>query len=520
MLAVVVALVLFIACTNVANLMVARAIARDREMALRISIGAGKGRLIQLLLIESALMAVLSSLLGGIFAWWSAPFVVSRINPPDDPVRLNLPVDWRVLGFAVALNLFVVLLFGLLPAIRASGVQPMKALRGGESPRACRRSMSALVGLQVAFCVLVLFITGLFVATFERLTHQPTGFVAERVLTFDVVTRNNVPSPYWDQVHQHLASLPGVQSIALASWPLLSGNGWSDAIWINGQRPDDQESYFLAISPGWLRTMGIPLMAGRDLRPEYTFPGMVLVNEEFARRYLKGHNPIGATIETMVLKKLVQSQVVGLVGNARYRDMCEPIRPTVYVIFNAKANPIDWATFVVRTSQANPMTLASLFSKEISRTRSEFHAVEFHTQTELVEQHTVRERLLAMLSLFFATVAMMLNAVGLYGVLNYSVLQRRREIGIRMALGAETGKIAWNVLSNTSIAIVLGITGGIMAGLALQRYLENLLYEVKATDPAILSLALGTITIISILAALPSILYAVRINPAALLRAE
>ena len=222
-LGVLVGLVLLIACANVANLMTAQAAARAREMALRVSIGAGRWRLVQLVLVESAMLAFFAAAIGALFAWWSAPFVVGRINPPDNPARLSLPADWRVLGFGLALTLGVTFLFGLAPALRASAVQPVSALKGGEDPHSRRRLMHALIAVQAAFCFLVLFVAGLFVATFDRLSNQPTGFSAERLLTLDTATRRNEPAALWDQVAEHLRAVPGVEAVALADWPLLDG---------------------------------------------------------------------------------------------------------------------------------------------------------------------------------------------------------------------------------------------------------------------------------------------------------
>ena len=218
-----VALVLLIACANVANLMTAQAASRAREMALRVSIGAGRGRLVQLVLVESAWLAFLAAAIGGVFAWWSAPFVVSMINPPDNPARLFLPADWRVLGFGLALTVGVTLLFGLAPALRASAVKPVSALKGGEDPHSRRRLMHALIAVQAAFCFLVLFVAGLFVATFERLSNQPTGFSAERLLTLETVTVSPQPPAFWDQVAEHLRAVPGVETVALASGRCWAG---------------------------------------------------------------------------------------------------------------------------------------------------------------------------------------------------------------------------------------------------------------------------------------------------------
>ncbi len=216
-------LVLLIACANVANLMTAQAAARAREMALRVSLGAGRGRLVQLVLVESACLAFLSGACGGLFAWWSAPFVVGKINPANNPARLALPVDWRVAAFGLALTLFVTLLFGLAPALRASGVKPASALKGGDDPHSHRRLMHLLIGAQVAFCFLVLFVTGLFVVTLERLSSRPTGFVADRLLAVDTVAQGLQPAVVWDQLADKLRSLPGVENVVLAGTTLLGG---------------------------------------------------------------------------------------------------------------------------------------------------------------------------------------------------------------------------------------------------------------------------------------------------------
>ena len=222
-LGVVVGLVLLIACANVANLMAAQAAARAREMALRVSIGAGRRHLVQLVLVESAMLAFLAATLGGLFAWWSAPFVVSRINPPADPARLALPAGWRVLAFGLALTLGVTILFGLAPALHASRINPSSALKGGEDPHSRRRLMHILIAVQVAFCFLVLFVASLFVATFDRLSNQPTGFSAEQLLNIDVATHRHEPTSLWNQVADHLRNVPGVETVAFADWPLLDG---------------------------------------------------------------------------------------------------------------------------------------------------------------------------------------------------------------------------------------------------------------------------------------------------------
>jgi putative ABC transport system permease protein len=517
--AVLVALVLLIACANVANLMTAQAAAR--EMAMRVAIGAGRWRLVQLVLVESAMLAAAAAALGGLFACWSAPFVISRINPPDNPVRLSLPADWRVLGFGVALTLLVTLLFGLAPALRASAVSPANALKGGSDPHSRRRLMHALIAVQVAFCFLVLFVAGLFAATFDRLSHRPMGFTAERLLAVETVAQRAEPPAFWEQVADHLRTVPGVQSVALAGWPLLAGGSWNGFVSVNGAPPGPVLAYFLRVSPGWADTMKIAILEGRDFRSDETSPGAAIVNETFARQYFPGEDAIGKRFA----KAELGFQVVGVVRDAPYRDVRDATLPAAFVPFRAVDNkgavqPVRDATLMVRASGDNLPALASILRREVPRARPEFRVSNIRTQAELVGAQTVRERLLAMLALFFAVVALVLAGIGLYGVLDYSVLQRRREIGIRMAIGAQAGDIARRVTADVFLMVFVGALAGLAAGMASVRYIESLLYQVKPTDPAMLALPALTILAAVLLAALPAVIRAVRIDPVTMLRSE
>jgi putative ABC transport system permease protein len=526
-LAILVALVLLIACANVANLMTARATARSREMALRVSIGAGRGRLVQLVLLEGAWLAFLATAIGAVLAWWSAPFLAGMINPPNDPARLALPADWRVLGFGLALACGVTFLFGLTPALRASTVKPVRALRGGEDPHARRRLMHALIALQVAFCFVVHLVAGLFGATFDRLSHQPTGFSAERILNLEAVTHRPQPPVYWDQVAEHLRTVPGVERVALTVWPLMSGESSIDYVSINGGPPSEVFCDFLRVSPGWIDTMRIPLIDGRDFRAGDASPGVAIVNMAFAKQYLNGENPVGKSFETRQASgRRVRFQVVGFVRDARSRDdMRLPIRPTAYVPFQAvdpqgALQPTARGTFVVRTSAVNPLAVAAALRQEVPRARPEFRVTNIRAQTEINLAHALRERLLAMLGIFFAGVALLLAGVGLYGVLDYSVLERRREIGIRMAIGAQASDIARRVTAEVLVMVSAGALAGLGLGMAAARYIEALLFQVKPTDPGTLALPAVAIFAAALLAALPAVIRAVRIDPAAALRAD
>jgi predicted permease len=526
-LGILVALVLLIACANVANLMTARAAARAREMALRVSIGAGRGRLVQLVLVENAWLAFLATAIGGLFAWWSAPFILSMIDSPANPARLVLPADWRVLAFGLVLACGVTFLFGLMPALSASAVKPASAIRGGENPHSRRRLMHALIAAQVAFCFVVHFVAGLFVATFDRLTNQPTGFSAERILNLEAVTERPQAPVLWDQVAEHLRAVPGVETVALTTWPLMSGESATGNISIDGAPESEVFCDFLSVSPGWTDEMRIPFVDGRDFRASDANPAVAIVNEAFARQYFNGGNPVGKSFERSgAAGGRLRFQIVGFIRDARSRDrMRIPIRPTAYVPFHAMdakgaPKPIGRGTFVVRTSSPNPLALASTLRREVPRARSEFHVSNIRTQVEINRANTVRERLLAMLALFFASVALLLAGIGLYGVLDYGVVQRRREIGIRIAIGAQAGDIARRVTAEVFSMVIVGAVAGLVFGLASVRYIAALFYQVKATDAGMLALPWLAILAAAFAAALPAVLRAVRIDPAAMLREE
>jgi predicted permease len=525
-LGVLVALVLLIACANVANLMTAQASSRAREMAVRVSIGGGRWRLIQLVLVQGAWLALFAAAIGALFAWWSGPFVVSMINPPDNPARLVLPADWRVLGFGMALALGVTLLFGLAPALRASAVSPVSALKGGEDPHSKRRLMHALIVVQVAFCFLVLFVAGLFVTTFQRLSHQSVGFSADRVLVLDTVARSPQPVEFWEQVAEHLRRVQGIETVALTDSPLLGGSGWNNFISVNGAPSNGVLSYMRAVSPGWLEAMKIQLLDGRDFRPGDTHPGAALVNETFAKTYFDGVDPVGKTFDLSLDEGLrLRYEIVGYVRDVRYRNLREPILPQLYVPFHAVdekgvTRKRGAGVFLVRTSGLNPRALAAVLRQEVPRARPEFRVSRIRTQMEINRSHTVRERLLATLALFFAIVALVLAGVGLYGVLHYSVLQRRHEIGIRIAVGAQAGGIARLVTAEVFSMVLVGAVSGIGLGLLSVRYVESLFYQVKATDLQMLALPSLAILAGSLLAALRPVMRAVRIDPASMLRVE
>jgi predicted permease len=525
-LCVLVAMVLWIACTNVANLMLAQAAARGREMALRVSVGASRWRLLQMVMVESAILGLMATGLGMLFAWRAAPFVVSKINPPDDPARLVLDADWAIVAFGLALALGVTLLFGLMPAMRVSGVKPVDALKGLEERYAKSRLMHGLIAAQVAFCFVVLFAAALFAATFENLAKQPTGFSADRVLLLDTVTEQAQFPMKWGQMSERLRAVAGVQSVALEAWPLMSGTMHNDRISVTNAPPSEVLAFFLAVSPGWLDTMKIPLISGRDFRDGDANPSVAIVNEMFAKQYFDGANPVGKSFETKAPDGANKHfNIVGLAGDASYRSLREETLPQAYIPFHsvdAAGTPqrIRGATIVVRTKTADAAALSGTLRRVMTQADSVFRVSTVSTQLALIESQTIRERLLANLAVFFAGVALLLAAIGLYGVLNYSVLQREHEIGIRVAVGARAENIAWLVTARVAAMVMMGALTGLIVSLGSERYVATLLYRVRATDPWMLLFPATVLLTAALLAILPAVRRAVTIDPSVMLRAE
>ncbi len=518
-------LVLLIACVNVANLMTALAAARSREMALRVSIGAGRWRLVQMVLVESAMLACAAGTLGALFAWRAAPLVLRLISSPDNPARLILPWDGRVLSFGLLLIVGVMLLFGLVPALRASMVKPVRALKGGDDPHARRRMMHGMIAAQVAFCFMVVFTAALFVATFQRLAKLPLGFSPQGLLLLESVAPQGQLPQAWSQVADMLRTKPGVEKVAESGWPLMSSS-WNDSVAVNGGPPSVEMVYFLTVSPGWFATMRMPMMAGREFLAGDVFPGMAVVNQTFVKRYFPGVDPVGRYFEKAGDDGTrVRCLIVGVAADAPYRSVRDAQLPVAFVPLrelNAKGGvqPERHTTFLLRLGGNDLMAHAAELRKAVAAEHMGIRVSNVRTQQELIDGQTVRERLLAMLGVFFAVVALLLAGIGLYGVLNYSVLQRQREIGIRVAVGARGGAIARLVTGSVFSTVMIGVVAGMALGLATARYMESLFFQVKAADPGMLAIPSLVILIVAVMATVPSVLRALRIDPVEILRAE
>ncbi len=515
-------LVLLIAGSNVANLFLARTAAREHEMALRLSIGAGRGRLIQQVLIESALVATGACLLGLLFAAFAAPAVVGMLASADDPVHLDLRVDWRLAAVAGGLALLTTALFGLAPALRASGVAPIGALKTGGGRVARASAMRPFVAGQVAFGLVVLFVGSLLVLSFARLSSVNPGFATSDVLLLSLEPVQHAEAPQQRaalfEVLDRLRAVPGVQAASSAEFGAL-GRAWTLTVRVPGTEHDTIESTMAPVSTGFFETMRIPVLAGRAFVPGDMLAEKstaVMVNETFAARYFGRDVAVGRILETRFGENDDSSahEVVGVVADTRY-DLRKPAAPTIYIPLTKRAN----STVHVRIA-GDPTALTSRLREEVRAANGVFRVTSVTSQAAAVGQTLLRERLLARLSGFFALVGLALAAVGLYGVLSYGVVQRTREIGIRVALGARQASVIRTVLADAGGSVLVGVACGLAGGLYLSQYVKTLLFEVTPVEFWSLALPLGTLVLAALLAAALPARRAARVDPVIALRYE
>ena len=514
-------LMLLIAGSNVANLFFARAAARGDEMSLRLSLGAGRGRLIQQMLVESAMVAGVACLIGVAFAAAAAPAVVSMLTSADDPVLLDLRVDWRLVVVVSGMTLLSTLLLGLAPALRVSHVALMTTLKpSGGRASAGARTQRPFVVMQVAFSLIVLFVGALLVRSFVRLSSVNPGFAISDVLlvSWEAVQRiePNQQRAALLEVLDRLRDLPGVAAVGAAEFNVL-GRPWRHYVPVPGTARETIEVTMAPVTPGYFETMKMPLLAGRtfglaDLTPED--PTVVIVNESFATRYFGREPAVGRRFEAGFGRTRTPNEVVGVVADVRY-DLRQTPAPTIYMLL-----PLDtFRTLHVRvTGAAKP--IADVLRDEVRAATPLLRVTSITSQEALVNRTLVRERLLALLSGFFALVGLVLTAVGLFGVLSYAVVQRTREIGIRVALGARAVGAVRSVLADTARTTLIGAASGLAGGLYASRYVESMLFEVEPRDVWSLALPFGTLLLTAFVAGLVPAWRAARVDPVIALRSE
>jgi len=522
-LAAIAALVLLVAGSNVANLSVARSAAREHEMALRLSIGAGRGRLIQQVLTESALVSVTASLLGLVFSALVAPAVVGMLSPSNDPVALDLQVNWRLAAFAGALTVLITAMFGLAPAVRVSGVAPLTALKlRGTGGAARTKLMRPLIALQTGFGVIVLLVGGLLVMSFAKLASVPPGFAASNVLLLSLesverVDINRRRLALLD-VLDHVGRVDGVRTVSSAEYNLI-GRAWTNNVRQPGTAHDTFEVTMVPVTHGFFETMTIPLLAGRtfarrDLEPGS--PATIVVNESFAERYYGKQAATGQVFEGTFFEDnaAARHEVIGVVADTKY-DLRQPAAPVLYLPM-----PFRNAGTLHVSANGDPNALAPRLIDDIRSVAPLFRVTSSMTQADAIERTILPERLMALLSMFFAAIGVILAAVGIYGVLTYSVVHRTAEIGLRVALGARHLAVVGGVMADSGKAVGLGAAGGLAAGLYVSRFVESLLFEVKPLEFWSLALPLATLALASAAAAIVPAWRAARVDPVIALRYE
>jgi predicted permease len=535
-----VGLVLLIACANVANLLLARAEWRQKEIAVRLALGAGRRRLIRQLLTESALLAVAGGACGVILAYWASDLLLKFMSSGGDPIQISVSPDLRVLGFTALVSLATGILFGLAPALRGTRLDLTPSLKEGSSriTGGGRRNGKLRLGLgkalviaQAAMSLLLLVGAGLFVRTLRNLENEDIGFDRSNLLLFTVdASRAGYPgqrtASLYGEMQRRIEAIPGVRSATLSRHALINdGRGGSD-VYVQGYVPKPGERdeisnvYTHYVGPRFFETFRISLLLGRTIGDADIegAPRIALVNRTFARHYLGGANPIGRRFGFEAAKN-AEIEIVGLVGDARYGEMRDEPPPTVYFPYAQHLDILQFMTFEVRTA-GDPRNFIPSVRQVVQNLDKNVPLRDVITQTQQIDQATFQERLFARLSSFFALLALVLACVGLCGMMSYAVARRTNEIGIRMALGAERAKILRMVLREGMALAGLGIIIGVPAALAASRLITNILYGLKPTDPLTIASATAVLAAVAFLAGYLPAQRASRVDPMVALRYE
>ncbi|MGB2654154.1 MAG: ABC transporter permease, partial [Candidatus Acidiferrum sp.] len=504
----IVGLILLVACVNLANLMLARAAARSQEMSVRVAIGASRWSLARQVLTESLVLSLAGALLGLVFAFWGSRLLVALMTQGSLlPVTLNLSPDLRVLSLTASMAILTGILFGLIPAWRSSREDPASVLQQNA------RSMSggagklskALIIAQVALSLVLLLGAGLFVRSFERLRAIDFGFNQSRMLEVALNPRpggydNLDMSNYHKQLLSRIAAIPGVLAVAFSHDPIPGSSAWQETISASSSDPSTGPHFLgdgMVVSPSFFQTLGIPLLDGRDFdgSADPKQPRTAILSRSIATRLFPNGDAIGKYIRFGFMPDYQNVQIIGVADNARVIDLRDAAPPVVY--FSYLQDSQQWGDLLARTS-VPPEALAKTIPREIGLLGHEY-ALETRTLQQVTDQELVEERVTALLSGFFAVLALLLASIGLYGLMSYAVTRRTREIGIRVAVGAQRQNVLWLVLRETLTLALLGIAIGIPSALAASRLIASMLFGLSPSD-------LPTIAAVSLLLLLVALL--------------
>jgi predicted permease len=539
----VVALVLLIACANIANLQIARTVARRHDVSVRLALGAARWRVIRETLIESLLLSAAGAALALVFAAWSSRFIVSRLAAARQQVYLDLSLDWRVLLFTGTVAIVTTILSGLLPAVRAGRGTPIDALKErnrATDPRTGRIASSLIVA-QVALSLVIVVAAGLFVQTFQRLANGPHGFDGNRVLlvNLNLVRTSVAPDQRVEFVRRlvdDVAALPGAGTVSASMVTPIQGFGIVDLVRVPGGptsmvpmpggRLGERSTFANSITPGWFATYGMPLKAGRDFtRADMQTPdAVIVVNEAFARKFLHGRDPVGATVSFDGPAGPIVKTVVGVVGDAAYNSMREQGEQGVPIEYLPLAQGqipprVNDMTISVRAASGSPTLLVRAITDTLTAADRDL-VFSFRTMSDQIDASLVQDQLIALLSGFFGALALLLAGLGLYGMTAYAVACRRGEIGIRMALGSTRARVLRFVLSRAARVVLAGVAIGVGLSLWASRFVTTLLFGIEPRDLPTLALAALTLTVLALAATWLPAFRASRLDPASVLRAD
>jgi predicted permease len=534
----VVGLVLLIACANIANLLLARSTARQREIAVRLALGAGPGRILRQLLTESLLLATLGGALGMLVAVWGTNALLKILSTgPFSPVGcaicgslyVDVHPDWRILAFTAALCMLTGLLFGLAPAVRASRLSLSPALKGNAAGSPGRFGLGkALVVSQVALSIVLLIGAGLFVRTLRNLKSQDMGFDRDHVLLIwtapnHIGRQGAALGNFYETVQQRIASVPGVVSASPSAFGLMGSDGGGSPVRVLGYRPRPDEDRFVRwslVAPRFFSTVGMRLELGRDFteRDTETAPRVAIVNDSFARHYFPDQNPIGKRFG-MRRDTGNEIEIVGLVRDAKYNTTRDKNTKMIYIPFRQDLGHLYTMRLAVRTDHESP-ALTTRIRDELRSLDRNLPILGIESIEQQLNQSLAQERLIATLSGFFGAVALLLASMGLYGVMSYTVARRTNEIGIRLALGATRAGVLGMVLRESVWLAGLGIAIGVPATLAATRLISAMLFGVSASDPWTVGAAAVLLIVVAALASFVPARRASKVDPLMALRYE
>jgi putative ABC transport system permease protein len=523
-----VAVVLLIACANVANLLLARGATRQREIAIRMAVGGGRGRLIRQLFTESLLLSGLGAMLGILFAEWSARLLVRFLDAP-----LDLTLDVGVLAFTAGVAVLTGLLFGIAPAWRAARVDPQAAMKTNARGAIEGTKLGlgkVLVMAQISLSLLLVVGAGLMLSTFWKLISLDAGFERGHVLLASVNLRNgNYPRERWSAVYREmldqLRAIPGVRSASVSSITPVCHCRWASEVMIEGYTPksrDDAMASFNNVSDRYFETLGASIVGGRDFDSHDTSTSLkvAIISKSMAQKYFGAANPLGSHFRIRdgnITGGPVE--IVGIVKDAKYGSLREDPSPFVFIPWSQGGAPGPLTSFELRANGGAPTTLISGVKSAIAAVNRDV-SIEFQTLSAKVDNSIEREKLLATLSGFFGAMALLLAAIGLYSVMSYNVARRRNEIGIRMALGAEQPRVLRMVLGEAAILIGIGLVVGLGAALATTRLVASFLYGLQPNDPWTLGTAAAMLAAVAAIAGYLPARRASRLDPMTALREE